>query len=124
MILCDYAIRNLGRSPKRLALVVGGSMLVSLLVLGAVAFARGMDRALSSSGLETNALLIGSGSEESVERSEIPPPTAGVLAASIDGLELVAGVPAVSPEIQVALPVVARDVPILTKVLIAENCVE
>jgi hypothetical protein len=23
----DYAIRNLGRSPKRLALVVGGSML-------------------------------------------------------------------------------------------------
>ncbi len=104
----DYAIRNLGRSPKRLALVVGGSMLVSLLVLGAVAFARGMDRALSSSGLETNALLIGSGSEESVERSEIPPTTAGVLAASIDGLELVAGVPAVSPEIQVALPVVAE----------------
>ncbi len=100
----DYAIRNLGRSPKRLALVCGGSMLVSMLVLGAVAFARGMDSALSSTGLVTNALVVGSGSEESLERSEIPPTTAGVLAASIDGLAVVAGVPAVSPEIQVALP--------------------
>jgi putative ABC transport system permease protein len=58
----DYAIRNLGRSPKRLALVCGGSMLVSMLVLGAVAFARGMDSALSSTGLVTNALVVGSGS--------------------------------------------------------------
>ena len=32
----DHAIRNLGRSPRRLALLVGGSALVSLLVLGAV----------------------------------------------------------------------------------------
>jgi hypothetical protein len=36
----DYAIRNLARSPKRLALMVGGSMLASLLVLGAVGFGR------------------------------------------------------------------------------------
>ena len=66
----DYAIRNLGRSPKRLALVASGSALVSLLVLGAVAFARGMESAFSASGLETNALVLGSGSEESIERSE------------------------------------------------------
>ena len=45
----DYAIRNLARSPKRLALVVGGSALVSLLVLGSVAFARGMERSLAAS---------------------------------------------------------------------------
>ncbi len=106
----DYAIRNLGRSPKRLALVVGGSMLVSTLVLGAVAFGRGMDRSLSASGLDTNALVLGSGSEESVERSEIPPSTAGVLAGSIEGLALVAGVPAVSAEIHVALPFHAEGV--------------
>lgn len=101
----DYAIRNLGRSPKRLALVVGGSALVSLLVLGAVGFGRGMQRSFAASGLETNALILGSGSEESVERSEIPPTTAGILASSIDGLRTVAGRPAVSAEIHAALPV-------------------
>ena len=102
----DYAIRNLGRSPRRLALVTGGSTLVSLLVLGSVAFARGLERSLAATGLETNALLIGSGSEESVERSELPASTADVLAASVDGLAVVAGITAVSPEIHVALPAV------------------
>jgi len=105
----DYAVRNLARSPRRLALVTGGSALVSLLVLGAVAFSRGLDAALVASGLATNALLIGSGSEESAERSEIPPSTAGVLAASVDGLALHAGVPAVASEIHVALPVHRQD---------------
>jgi putative ABC transport system permease protein len=105
----DYAIRNLGRSPKRLALVVGGSALVSLLVLGSVGFGRGMERSFAASGLPSNALVLGSGSEESVERSEIPPSTAGVLAASIDGLRTVAGRPAVSAEIHVALPAALAD---------------
>ena len=105
----DYAIRNLGRSPKRLALVVAGSTLVSLLVLGAVGFGRGMQRSFAASGLETNALVLGSGSEESVERSEIPPTTAGILASSIDGLLVVAGCPAVSSEIHAALPVARSD---------------
>jgi len=107
----DYAIRNLGRSPKRLVLVVGGSALVSLLVLGAVGFGRGMQRSFAASGLESNALILGSGSEESVERSEIPPTTAGILASSIDGLRVVAGRPAVSPEIHAALPVARAGVP-------------
>ena len=100
----DYAIRNLGRSPKRLALVVGGSAVVSTLVLAAVGFGRGMERSFASSGLATNALVLGAGSEESVERSEIPPTTAGILAASIDGLRTVAGRTAVSAEIHAALP--------------------
>ena len=82
----DYAIRNLARSPKRLALVVAGSALVSFLILGAVAFARGMEGAFAATGLETNALILGAGSEESVERSEISPSTAAALAAEIDGL--------------------------------------
>ncbi|MBI1302650.1 MAG: FtsX-like permease family protein [Phycisphaera sp.] len=101
----DHAIRNLGRSPKRLALVVAGSALVSFLLLGAVAFARGMESALAATGLATNALVLGAGSEESVERSEISPTTAEALAADIDGLAQVAGEPAVSPEIHLALPV-------------------
>ncbi|MFM2165222.1 MAG: hypothetical protein RL325_1659 [Planctomycetota bacterium] len=107
----DHAIRNLGRSPKRLVLVVGGSMLASLLVLGAVGFGRGMQRSFLASGLESNALVLGSGSEESIERSEIPPSTATVLAASVDGLAVVAGRPAVSPEIPAALPARRADGP-------------
>jgi putative ABC transport system permease protein len=101
----DYAIRNLARSPKRLALVVAGSALVSFLILGAVAFARGMERAFAATGLATNALVLGAGSEESVERSEISPTTATALTAEVDGLALVAGEPAISAEIHLALPV-------------------
>lgn len=100
----DYAIRNLSRAPKRLALVMGGSALVAALVVSAVGFGRGMERSFASSGLATNALILGAGSEESVERSEIPPTTASIVAASVDGLEVVAGRTAVSPEIHAALP--------------------
>jgi putative ABC transport system permease protein len=101
----DHAIRNLARSPRRLALVVAGSALVSFLILGAVAFTRGLEGALAATGLETNALILGAGSEESAERSEIPPSTAEALAADVDGLATLAGEPAVSSEIHVALPV-------------------
>jgi len=100
----DYAIRNLARAPKRLALIMGGSALVAALVVSAVGFGRGMERSFASSGLATNALILGAGSEESVERSEIAPTTASIIAASIDGLQVVAGKAAVSPEIHAALP--------------------
>ncbi len=100
----DYAIRNLARSSRRLVLVVGGSTLVSLLVLGAVSFSRGLESSLGSSGLTSNALLLAAGSEESVERSEISPTTAEALFASVDGIAQHAGRPAVASEIHVALP--------------------
>ncbi len=105
----DYAIRNLMRSPKRLVLVAGGSCVVTILVLGAVAFSRGMESAMSATGLATNALVLGSGSEESLERSEIPPSTPSVIAASIDGLALSAGMPVVSAENHAAFPVTVGD---------------
>ncbi len=105
----DYAIRNLGRSPKRLMLIVCGSALVCSLVLGSVAFSRGMEGSMNASGLATNAFVLGSGSEESVERSEIPPSTGSILAASVDGLATLAGQPAVSNEIHAAVPVTLAD---------------
>ena len=107
----DYAIRNLGRSPKRLLLVIGGSALVSTLVLGSVAFSRGLEASMNSSGLQTNAIVLGSGSEESVERSEIPAATGPILAASVDGLAMLAGQPVVSSEIHVSIPVANADTP-------------
>ena len=88
----SYATRNLGRSRTRLALAVGGALLVSLLAMGGAGFAIGMDRALRASGLPGNVVLLGAGSEESVERSEISPANAGVIAASIPGIAVPRGV--------------------------------
>lgn len=101
----DYAVRNLGRSPSRLVLSVGGSMLVVLLLLVAGGFVNGMNRSLRAAGSEHNVILLGAGSEESVERSEIPAATPGIVAASIAGIRAEAGVAYVSAEVHVMLPV-------------------
>lgn len=98
----EYGIRNLGRSPGRLALGVLGSGLVVLLVLAALAFVRGMGASLAGSGGASNVILLGAGSQESVERSEVKPGVAGIAAGSIPGIRERSGVPYVSPEIHVA----------------------
>lgn len=101
----EYAIRNLGRSPARLLMSSGGAAMVVILVVAAAGFVAGMDEALRTSGDPRNAILLGVGSEESVERSEIPMRTASVVGASVPGIATVGGVEAVSPEIHVAMPV-------------------
>src|SRR5262245_7586407 len=101
----DYAVRNLGRSRLRLLLSVLGSALVVLLVLGAGGFVSGMTESLTHAGDERNVVILGIGSEESFERSEIPASTASLLSASVPGLEMRAGVVFVSPEVDVQLPV-------------------
>src|SRR5690554_2919828 len=101
----DYAVRNLGRSKSRLGLIVFGSALLVLILLAAAAFVRGMDQSLRATGSENNIILLGTGSEESVERSEVGVSVAGVAAASIHGIREFAGVPYVSPEVNVMLPV-------------------
>lgn len=105
----DHAVRNLGRSPFRLAAGTAGSALVVLLVLSAAAFVRGMGASIEGSGGRGNVLLIGNGSEDSIERSEVPPVTAGVAAASIPGIRRRLGVPFVSPEIHAPLSVDLGD---------------
>ncbi|HEX2839387.1 MAG TPA: FtsX-like permease family protein [Phycisphaerales bacterium] len=101
----EYAVRNLGRSPSRLVLSVAGAAMVVLLILVAGGFVRGMSKALRATGGEHNIILLGAGSEESVERSEIPAATPGVLAASVPGIRARAGVMYVSPEVHVMLPI-------------------
>jgi putative ABC transport system permease protein len=86
-----------------------GSALVVLLVLGAGGFVSGMTESLRHAGDERNVLVMGIGSEESFERSEIPASTASLLSASVPGLESRAGVPFVSPEVHVQLPVSPVD---------------
>lgn len=101
-----YAFRNLGRSGVRLTASLVGSSLVVLLILASGSFIRGMQLTLTQdAGLYENVMILGTGSEEGVERSQIDPSVAGIAAASIPGLKEQAGVIYASPEIHAALPV-------------------
>ena len=106
-----YAFRNLGRSGVRLAASLIGSSLVVLLILAAGGFVRGMQMSLTQhNGMQENVMILGTGSEEGVERSQIDASVEGIAAASIAGLKERAGVIYASPEIHAALPVRAsRD---------------
>lgn len=99
MLPLTYAIRNLFRSPGRLVQLVAGSGLVVLLVMCAGAINGGMKSVLAGTGSPRNVILLGAGSEESVERSEVPPVADGIVSAAVRGLATALDRPAVSPEI-------------------------
>src|SRR5690606_1071214 len=101
----QYAFRNLGRSGTRLAASLIGAALVVLLTLAAAGFVRGMQLTLTQdAGLNNHIILLGAGSEEALERSQIGAQVDGIAAASIAGIKEAAGVLYVSPEINMALP--------------------
>jgi putative ABC transport system permease protein len=105
LIPFEYATRNLGRSPARFAMSAAGTMLVVVLVIVAASFIRGMEQSLAQSGSANNVMLLGAGSEESIERSEITASAPGQIMASVDGIKSAAGADFVSPEVHMALPV-------------------
>jgi len=95
----SYATRNLLRDVPRLLQKISGAALVVLLVFAAGAFNEGMNRMLTSSGSPKNVILLSAGSEEGVERSEIPVQVESLAAAGIRGVEQRLGVPAISGEV-------------------------
>lgn len=95
----SYAVRNLYRDRTRLLQTLGGSALVVFLVMGAHALNEGMRRTLNASGSPHNMLIIGKGSEESVQRSEVSERAAGIAEASLSGIYAPLGERAVSPQI-------------------------
>lgn len=112
LIPFEYAVRNLGRSPRRLVAMLLGSTLLIGLLLAAAAFVRGMNRGLSAGGSTGNVIILGAGSEESLERSEIPASVADLLRAAVPGLRTRLGQAYVSPEVVMALVVrLRRDAP-------------
>lgn len=100
----DYATRNLGRSPGRLAGALVGSTLVTLLVIASASFIRGMGASLDPPAGNSNVIFLGAGSEESVERSEIRMQAADVVG-TISGLRTRLGQPFISPEVHIGLAV-------------------
>lgn len=101
----EISVRNLQRSPRRALAIAAGSMVIVLLLVAASAFVRGMNGSLSGSGDAGNVLLLGAGSEESLERSQISAAVPGLVSAAIDGIPERLGRPYVSPELHVALPI-------------------
>ncbi|MGJ8677130.1 MAG: ABC transporter permease [Akkermansiaceae bacterium] len=105
MLPFTYALRNLFRDPLRLAQTVGGSALVVLLLIAAVALNQGMDSVLAASGSSENVIILSKGSEESIERSEVHLEAEAIVATSINGLSEQLGVTAVSGEIFYQAPI-------------------
>lgn len=99
MLPISYAIRNLSRSWGKTIQVIVGSTLTIFVIVMASSFNKAMLSTLSASGKAENVMLIGAGSEESVERSEIPAATPGIVSASIKGLQQKLGQTAVSGEV-------------------------
>lgn len=99
MLPFSYALRNLMRRPGRSAQIVVGSALVVLLVMLASALNQGMARVLTASGSENNVVLLGAGSEESIERSEVTTAVEEMVAAAVPGLRRIQKQPAVSGEV-------------------------
>ena len=104
MLPFSYALRNLFRDPSRLLQTVGGSAVVVLLLIAAIALNQGMDSVLSASGSSQNVILLGKGSEESIERSEVGIDAESAAATSISGLKEALGVTAISGEITYQAP--------------------
>lgn len=99
MLPLSYALRNLFRDKSRLLQTVGGSALVVLLIMAATALNSGMAAVLSASGSPCNAILLGAGSEESIQRSEVSAQLGGIAEAAIPGISKVLDTPASSTEI-------------------------
>ncbi len=111
MLPLTYAIRNLFRDPGRLLQTVGGSALVVLLVIAAGALTNGMNGVLAASGSERNVILLAAGSEESVERSEVPLEAESAAATAVRGLVKPLGTTAASGEIVYMAPLAVGDGP-------------
>lgn len=106
----DYAFRNLFRSRVRLLASLLGAALVVVLALAAAGFVRGMQQTLTQSAiLHENVILLSTGSEESLERSQIDASAAGIISASLPSIREEGGTPFVSPEIHIAIPVRLPD---------------
>lgn len=99
MIPLIYSCRNLLRRPVQSIQLMIGSSLVVMLVMLAACMNQAMERTLARTGEPQNVILLGAGSEESVERSEVRSGSEQIIASSIPGILQTMGKPTISPEI-------------------------
>jgi putative ABC transport system permease protein len=108
----EYGVRNLFRRPTRSILTLCALTTVILLVLVVVAFIRGLESSLATSGDPKVILIYSIGAAADVEISAIPARTAALLAASLEGVEERYGVSHISPELYIGTKVrITKDSP-------------
>lgn len=95
----DYAARNAGRNPLRTILTAGGAGAVVFLVILMGAFVQTLGSTLRGTGDPLNVILMGAGSEDFLEQSEIDSNVPTVLAASVPQIARHHDTPLISPEI-------------------------
>lgn len=97
----DYAARNAGRNPLRTILTTLGAAAVVFLVILMGAFVQTLGSTLRGTGEADNAIVLGLGSEDFLEQSEIGFSVPTELAASVEDIATQKGseVPLISPEI-------------------------
>ena len=105
MLPFTYAVRNLFRDLARLLQTVGGSALVVFLLMAATALNQGMSGVLSASGSPRNVILMGKGSEEAIERSEVHLEAEAIASTSVRGIQSILGQTSASGEIIYQAPI-------------------
>ncbi len=95
----DYAARNAGRNPVRSILMAAGVGAVVFLVILMGAFVQSMAATMRSTGEPLNVMIVGLGSEDFVEQSEISPAVPSIAVAAIDSIATLHDRPLISPEI-------------------------
>ncbi len=95
----DYAARNAGRNPVRTLLMIAGAAGVVFLVILMGAFVQSMAATMRGTGEPLNAIIMGAGSEDFLEQSEISPAVPSIASAAIEGIDAIQDKLMVSPEI-------------------------
>ncbi len=95
----EYPLRNIMRRPGRAILTAGCSALAAALIVGTVAFVRGLETSALRSAPKKTAILLSQSSQRDLVRSAIPASVGDLVAADVRGIALEGGVPCVSSEI-------------------------
>lgn len=95
----DYAARNAGRNPVRSVLMTLGVAAVVFLVILMGAFVQSMAGTMRSTGEALNVMVVGKGSEDFVEQSEISAAVPSIIPAAVEGVATLHGQALISPEI-------------------------
>lgn len=95
----EYGVRNLLRRPSRSAMTLAALATVVLLIFVVVGFIRGLEKSLAVSGDPSVVLVYSLAAEESIENSSIAARSAGLLTASLEGIQERFGVSHLSPEL-------------------------
>ena len=98
----DYPVRNLGRRGTQTLLTGLACALVAGVLVATVAFVTGIENGFKGLGRADTALLLSTSADRDLVRSAIAPSVADFVAADVEGVRVVHGTPAVSPEIHMA----------------------